>query len=577
MNSSIQQCLVYSKELKVLYVEDNADARMFTLEMLKRFFNHITVAKDGEEGLECFKKDTFDVVLTDIHMPKLNGLKMAEKMKRISNSIIILVLSAHNESEFFISSIKIGIDGYLLKPLEIHQFVDVMKKAIEKIYLQNEIKNYQAELESANRTLEKKVKERTSELEYRLYHDHLTDLGNHEAMVREISSTRCNILFLIDIDGFQKFNDIYGLHAGNTILKKFAVFLNAFNNGKKYSMFRVYGDGFVLYSAENNVLQTSFEEEKQRLLTYLESVKIYLTEIDEAVDIDVTIGVCIEKENPFIKADMALKYAKKQNKRLILYTEEIDSAKQFLEDMYWKAEIKTAIQNDNIIPVFQAIVDKNAKIVKYETLMRLVQYENSNEKYISPVLFLEAAVKTQQYDKLTRIIVKKCFEKMKDYSIDFSINLSLEDFSDSARVQFLHDEILRYKVGKRLIMEILESEVIKDYEVVIGVLEGFRKLGVRIAIDDFGSGFSNFEHILKLNPDYIKIDGSLIKNILEDEKSFTLVRAISEFSKELGIKVIAEFVSSKEIFETLSAISIDQYQGYYFSIPSKDLATQRNN
>ena len=571
MNNQIQECILYSKELKILYVEDNPDARTFTLEMLNRFFKDITTAENGKDGLQNFKNDKFDIVLTDINMPIMNGLDMAKEIKKINSSIPILVLSAHNEQNYFVSSIEIGIDGYLFKPLEINQFVKTLFKSVEKIHLQKEIETYQLKLESTNAELEIKVKERTAELEYRLYHDILTNLSNHESMMENLSAEERETLFIIDINGFQKYNDIYGLESGNTILKKFANKLIDFNEDKIYSIYRIYGDGFVLQINSNTFNNKNFELQKSKLLKYLETITIYLEEIEESIDIDVTIGASFNEKNSFIKADMALKCAKKENLLIVVYSEDIDSSKKLLNDLYWKSEIKTAIKNDAVVPVFQAIVDNSENIVKYESLIRLKKYENSEEKLISPFFFLDAAVNTQQYNKLTRIMVQKSFAFMHDKDIDFSINLSFEDFADPLRVKFLHDEIEKHGVEKRVIMEILESELVSDYKLVIDVIEGFRKKGVRIAIDDFGSGYSNFEHILRLKPDFIKIDGSLTKNIIEDPRTFTLIKAISEFSKELDIKVIAEYVSSKEIFDALKELSIDEYQGYYFSIPSQQL------
>ena len=127
------------------------------MEMLKRFFNSITVATDGKDGLEKFKEGNFDIILTDINMPKINGLEMAKEIKSINKTVPILILSAHNEENYFILSIQIGIDGYLLKPLEIKQFTDTLFKSVEKIHLQKELQNHQRELELSNTNLEIKV------------------------------------------------------------------------------------------------------------------------------------------------------------------------------------------------------------------------------------------------------------------------------------------------------------------------------------------------------------------------------------------------------------------------------------
>ncbi len=94
-----------------------------------------------------------------------------------------------------------------------------------------------------------------------------------------------------------------------------------------------------------------------------------------------------------------------------------------------------------------------------------------------------------------------------------------------------------------------------------------RKYGVRIAIDDFGTGHSNFTNIIDIEPDYIKIDGSFIRNIHTDSKSYSLVKGIINSAKELNIKTIAEFVHSKEVFDVVKELGVDEFQGYYFSEP----------
>lgn len=576
MKESIQECILYCKELKTLYVEDNEDARTFTLDMLKHFFNDVTIAVDGLDGLEKFKNSQFDLVLTDINMPNMNGLEMIKEMKTLNANILTIVLSAHNETDYFIASIKLAIDGFLLKPLELTQFVDTLNKVVEKLHLRKQLEEYQTRLEESNVNLEKKVQERTSELEHRIYHDSLTQLGNHDAIMRDTASHETGTVLLVDIQGFQKFNDLYGLNAGNTILKAFAEKLKKFNEENRYSLYRVYSDVFALYALCDVSKDKISKEDISELFKTFKTSKVYLKEIDYEVNVEATVGICVNEVDPFLKADMALKHAKKSLKSIVLYSPEIDVSEQLTKDLYWKDQITHAISNDNIVPVFQAIVNDKGEVIKYETLMRLIQEENGTKKLISPLLFLNAAIKTRQYDKLTRIIVQKSFAIMSKEDIDFSINLSFEDLADPMRVKFLHNEIVKHGVGKRLIMEILESEVVSDYKMVSAILDAFRERGVRVAIDDFGSGFSNFEHILNLNPDYIKIDASLIKEILNNQNSFTLVKAISEFSKELGMKVIAEYVSTKEIFEALKELSIDEYQGFYFSVPSQSLEVTTN-
>jgi len=152
----IDKLINHSHKLKVLYVEDNVDAREMTIMILEDFFNDIVVAVDGEDGYTKFQQHDFDIIITDINMPKLNGLDMITKIRETNDEVSILILSAHNEDNFFIDGIKLGIDGYILKPIDVNQLTIMINKIIDKyIYKQeaksnlNFLKSYQ---EAANRS-----------------------------------------------------------------------------------------------------------------------------------------------------------------------------------------------------------------------------------------------------------------------------------------------------------------------------------------------------------------------------------------------------------------------------------------
>lgn len=142
---------------------------------------------------------------------------------------------------------------------------------------------------------------------------------------------------------------------------------------------------------------------------------------------------------------------------------------------------------------------------------------------------------------------------------------------DPQTVQFILDKLEHSGIAKRVIFEILESEGIENFEEVRQFIDKVKQWGGRIAIDDFGSGYSNFAYILNLQVDFIKIDASLIKNIDTDKNSRIIVETIVDFAKRLGIKTVAEFVHSKEVFETVKEIGIDFSQGFYFHKPSEYL------
>lgn len=191
--------------------------------------------------------------------------------------------------------------------------------------------------------------------------------------------------------------------------------------------------------------------------------------------------------------------------------------------------------------------------------------------YIAPFEFLEIASKTRHYNDISQMTLLKSLKACAEHEIVVSLNLNYHDILNIPLHTVLKEFILEKGIAKRVIFEIVESQDIKDYSLVSDFFAEFEALGVRFAIDDFGTGFSNFSHICELSPDFIKIDGSLIRNLDTDKKSYELVKAIVFFSKELGIKTIAEFVHSKEVFEIAHSLGVDFFQGYYFGAPKETI------
>jgi EAL domain-containing protein (putative c-di-GMP-specific phosphodiesterase class I)/PleD family two-component response regulator len=572
MNDKLKQLVNMGKTLKVLYVEDNENVRSSTLNMLQRFFEDITVAVDGEDGFCKFKESEekkFDLILTDINMPKMNGIEMIAEIRKHDKNISILVLSAHNETDYFTQTIRLGIDGYLLKPIDLEQFIDTLIGSIEKITLRRENQEYREGLEA-------KIAERTAELEHRLYHDDLTDLKNRISLIHDLQGSSFSALLLIDIDRFHNINEIFGMDGGNSVLKQFADFLRSFSIDKSYEVYCLQGDCFVLRSTKDYLSLDEYEREIPAFFEKLSEFSVYIEDADDYVEIDATIGISFEKQNALEKAEVALKYAQKNRRNFIAYNRSIDTTKQLKDMRFWRSEIKKAILGNHIVPFFQPIVDREQNIVKYEVLMRLEREKDGKTEYVSPFFFLNVAKQTKQYEKLTQIMMEKSFEAMKDLDVDFSLNLSFEDISNYALINSLKSMINRYQVGNRLIFEIVESEDIDNYEAVQEFVKEVKCLGVRIAIDDFGSGFSNYKRIFDIAPSFLKIDGSLIKNIDTDKNSYELVKSIVSLTKALDIKTIGEYVYSKEIFDICYELGIEEFQGYYFSEPVDESTLLQN-
>ena len=408
------------------------------------------------------------------------------------------------------------------------------------------------------------------ELSHLYFYDTLTDIKNRISLENDLKEQPFYTVYMIDIDAFQTYNEIYGQEGANKLLQVFASTLKEFAKQYDYEAYRINGDVFMLRATVAKEDRFLYEIDIKILLHKLNTLVIDLDGQDEEVDIDVTIGVSYEKENALPKVNMALNDAKAKHQYLSIYDNTIDSTKTSENMLFWKHEIKHALSTDNIVPVYQPIVNKAYATVKYEVLMRLRQENEEGEKLVSPFFFLDIAMKTKLYDKLTEQMIQKSFRMMSKLGSDFSINLSFEDMKNEKTMQLLYDDIKKHDLGGQLILEIVESESVTDYAVVKGFITRFRSLGVRIAIDDFGSGFSNYTHILEIMPDFLKIDGSLIKDIDTNENSYKLVKSLVQLAQSLGIKTIAEFVHNEAVLNVCQALDIDEFQGYHFSPPLEE-------
>ena len=165
-------------------------------------------------------------------------------------------------------------------------------------------------------------------------------------------------------------------------------------------------------------------------------------------------------------------------------------------------------------------------------------------------------------------MIDKSLDLFADLDCEFSLNLSYEDISNSAFRGYLYDKIEHFDKAQNIIFEILETDFIEDFNIVEDFVYKVRSLGCKIAIDDFGSGYSSMENILKLKPEFIKIDGSLIKDIDTSSESKTIVRNIINMSKELNAKTVAEYIHSAEVFEVVKNLGVDYLQGYYLGKPN---------
>jgi len=403
----------------------------------------------------------------------------------------------------------------------------------------------------------------TEEFNAHLVTDHLTGLPNRTVLFDELQESANPSVAIVNIDRFKDINEVYGFHVGDTVIKIYGEWLkNKVSKSEIAKLYKLSGGEYAILFSDN-----SDENSTETFITTLikDTEERVFDVIDIEIFVNITVGYAKSSAKTIEYAEIALKKAKENNWHFARFDHSLLRLEEQESNIAWYKNIKNAIKEDRILPYFQPIVNnKTGLIEKYEALIRL---QMPDGKIASPSSFLEISKKIRLYPQLTKIMFTKTIEAFKGKNMPVSFNLSFDDLVEKDMQDFLYESILEHGIGSQIIFEILESEGIKSYEEVKAFIDKFRMIGCSFAIDDFGSGYSNFDHILKLNVDTLKIDGSLIKNLPSDKNAQIIVKNIDNFAKEMDIKTVAEFVCSEAVFLHVKEIGIDLSQGYYFYEP----------
>jgi EAL domain-containing protein (putative c-di-GMP-specific phosphodiesterase class I) len=186
---------------------------------------------------------------------------------------------------------------------------------------------------------------------------------------------------------------------------------------------------------------------------------------------------------------------------------------------------------------------------------------------LAPQQFLAIAKKTKVYHQITQKMIEDTFLMLEKYPYEFSVNIAIEDVLNAETSQFIIEKIKASQHTNRIIFEFVESDAIKEENKIFDFINEIKRYGAKIAIDDFGSGYSNFATLINMQADFIKVDGSLITKIDTDPSSLMVVESIVDFAKKLQAKVIAEHVYSSTVLSKVQALGIEYSQGFYIDKP----------
>ncbi|MBL4908432.1 MAG: EAL domain-containing protein [Alteromonadaceae bacterium] len=416
------------------------------------------------------------------------------------------------------------------------------------------------------------IKAYQEQINYMAYHDALTDLLNKSSLERALlQQVKDKSLILLNVNNFSYINTAYGFSVGDKLLIKIAQMLNSLLlqfNVNNAQLYRINADEFALLFTQSQNIEDIIISIQQ----YFNNITVNINNI--TLNISFNYGAVSGRSHLFKNSAVALKQAKNRGKnRYYIYDVKIDGIDANTRDSFitYNNMLHEALENDNIIPYFQGIRDNKTKqITKFEVLARL----KHQGKVISPFYFLEPARLSGMLPEITKIIIDKSFAIMAQHTYDFSINITEDDLSRDYLNDYLVEKCQQYNIAPhRVILEILEGVSSTGKSSQILQLNQLKKQGYRLAIDDFGTEYSNFERILDLEIDFLKIDAKYIKHIDSDKKSYEIAKAIAYFARNVNVACVAEFVHNEKVQAIVEELGIDYSQGYYFSEPSEKIQT----
>jgi diguanylate cyclase (GGDEF)-like protein len=391
-----------------------------------------------------------------------------------------------------------------------------------------------------------------------------TKLYLHE-FLKSKELERYNIV-LIDIDEFKRINQKFGYKNGDSLLRAFVETLLEIVPPET-KVIRLGGTEFVLLMPKGNdltkVVASIYDTIKEKRFI-VENEPVTLTTSMTAMHIPEGAH-SIEKILHILDEKMLEVKSRGKNDYAIVGEKHLDDLKY--SDMDY---IKKALDEERVTCLFQPICQtQSKKIVKYEALVRLIDDEDDS-KLISPFYFLPVIKGTSQYIKMSKLVLCEVMRVLDRYEeIEVSMNLDLTDLLNREMMHLIMEKLHAHQENApRLTFEIVEDMEVKEFEKVALIFDQLRTYGSKIALDDFGSGFANYTYLIKLDWDIIKIDGTLIKELLSNrEKAEPIVQSINELAIYFNCDVVAEFVADAEIYGIVKHLFIEYSQGYYLAEP----------
>jgi EAL domain-containing protein (putative c-di-GMP-specific phosphodiesterase class I) len=398
------------------------------------------------------------------------------------------------------------------------------------------------------------------EIKTRLFIDQDTGLGNITKFQFDYSLGNFDKLCMITIRNESLLKAFLSASKFQSYFNRYHKKIQKFCSEPGYSCY-VYKETALLLTASNEIPDDAFSKRMMDLQIYLSEYKF-----------DTYVPVCefslvIREENLIEKAELTLIRMRTRKNCFLVYTSELGLEQKNVQKMRMILILNDAISNNRVIPYYQGIRDnETGEIALYESLMRL---EDSNGNIYLPGQFLDIAREYGYYPDLSYMMISKVLHAFRDQKVHVTINMNINDLYNYKTVHRILEYLESAPHPENYIFEITETEEIEDYQVICEFADQIHRAGGQIAIDDFGSGFSNMVHLFRIPSDLIKIDGEIIRNICTDTYVLEFLEMICKWAHKHKKKVVAEFVENEMIQQLVEENHIRYSQGYLYSKPTR--------
>lgn len=551
----------YSTKMERILIIDDETSILKALQIGLASDNYeVDLADDGISGIHLGQTQVYDILIVDLALPDMNGLEVVKTIKSSAPDIVPIIITGQASMRSSVEALRLEVCDYLEKPLSLPAVKSAIARGLEKRKLRQRIIESNTQQNLLSDSL-------TGLADRSLFMDHLS---------RVIAGTERNqscpfALLLMDIDHFKGVNDTYGHHAGDRVLSLLA---NRFKACVRPSdtVARMNGDEFAVL-----IEGVGSEQFATRVAERCQRAAADALEFDgQKINLSVSIGLVTKTSNyqspddVLRDADMALSRCKEQGGGFIKYFDR-NMLEEAIDSLQLENDLRLALQNHEFVLHYQPIVRlKDMQTIGLEALIR---WNHPEQGTIYPAEFIPKAEEIGLIHEIGNWVLNEGCRQYNKWqqtipsfkNLSLSINISRHQFGQAGFADkvawIIADNALNPSVLK---FEIRESTLMERSSALIENLAVIKNIGVKLALDDFGAGYSSFSYLHQLPLDELKIGKSIIQNLDFNSESYEVVKAIVTLAKKFGLKVLAEGVETEAHYNCVKRLDFDMVQGFWF-------------